>query len=68
MRRYELIDTTDNDCHDEGSKEEMQRYADERNADDARYNASIVAGTGLRVKKNRWVVKPEGFSAENFKG
>lgn len=49
---YELIDTTDNDSHDSGSKEQMQEDADFRNADEG--------GT-------RWVVKPEGYSDKNFK-
>lgn len=57
-RRYELIDTTDNDCHDEGPRELMQEYADERNRMDV----------GHDVKQNRWRVKPEGYAAANFKG
>lgn len=66
MRTYELIDRTDNDSHDEGDKALMQEYADARNADDARFNES--AAPADRVKANRWVVKPSGYAADNFKG
>lgn len=58
MRRYELIDAVDNDCHDEGTREEMQRLADERNAAEG-----LLTGG-----KPRWVVKPEGYAATNYKG
>jgi len=59
MHEYELIDTTDNDCHDNGTKELMQAYAAELNEQE-RGDTS--------VKKNRWVAKPAGYSDRNFKG
>lgn len=62
---YELIDTTDNDCHDTGTKAEMQQFARDRNELDAAYNA--MPGVE-KVKANRWVVKPSGYSDANFKG
>lgn len=65
-RVYELIDTTDNDSHDEGDRATMLAYAAERNADDARYN--LTADPAEQVKPNRWRVKPEGYAAANFKG
>ncbi len=58
MGEYELIDRTDNDSHDEGTREEMQAFADERNADEAR-----VGGNA-----KRWTVKPAGYASKHFKG
>jgi hypothetical protein len=50
---YELVDTTDNDHHDTGSKEEMEQFAAERNAEEG---------------GKRWVAKPRGYSDRHFKG
>lgn len=55
---YELIDTTDNDCHDTGTREEIMAWAEKLNADER---------GDMSVKQNRWACKPEGFSAANFK-
>lgn len=55
---YELIDTDDNDMHDEGPRDLMQQYADERNADELRTGGN----------PDRWQVRIYGFSADNFMG
>lgn len=53
---WELIDRTDNDCLDTGTKEEMQREADVRNAE-----------PGNRYR-TQYIVRREGYSEENFNG
>lgn len=58
---WELIDTTDNDCHDTGSKDEMLREAQIRNANDKQYPFR-------GMKRGRWIVRPEGYSDKHFKG
>lgn len=53
MNEYELIDRTDNDCHDTGTREEMLREAAIRNAAE---------------NTRQWVAKPAGYSDANYKG
>lgn len=60
---YELIDTTDNDHHDTGTREEMITFARLRNEDEAHALAQ-----GRDGKLNRWAAKPAGYSARNFSG
>lgn len=72
-RTYELIDRTDNDVHDTGTREEMQAFAAERNADEARNRRengpeSDLDYLGRPLLPNRWTVKPEGYAAANFNG
>lgn len=79
MTDYELIDTTDNDCHDTGSREEMLREAGVRNSAESRscppchgsgqlgyvgcFPCKVCNGSG---RWQRFVVRPEGWSAEHF--
>ena len=64
---YELIDTTDNDCHDTGTCTDMYREAMRRNRDDAAHNAKPIH-VSEKVKPNRWVHKPAGYSDAHYKG
>lgn len=63
MRLYELIDTTDNDCWDTGTLEDMIREADARNEYDRR-ELFHIAG----IKRHRWIVRAEGYSDRNYRG
>ena len=63
---HELIDTTDNDCHDLGCREDLIALAILSNREDAEWNK--VCNPWDRVKANRWIVRREGYSARMFKG
>ena len=58
---FELIDRTDNDCHDTGTRSQMSNEASARNQNDL--EAPVPGLTG-----NRWTVELAGHAAANYRG
>lgn len=63
MSTHELVDLTDNDSHDEGTRAEMHAMAIERNTLERNAHDELGKWAGVR-----WACKPAGWSARNWKG